>query len=210
MANYTVTASGVLASAYAKRLTANNAYTVIDGIAVPTTLLAGCTITAGQPVARGSDEYVYLADATRITTQTSGSLVVGRRYIITTFIAGDSFTNVGAASNETGVVFVATGTTPTTWTNLSVLDDADAIYKVEGIAENGASRGQAISVVKEDPMFTPGCVVAVGDMGILSADIGRIGVAGDLAPGMYNSVLWNAWSLSQVNLKIIRADAVRV
>lgn len=55
------------------------------------------------------------------TGATSGSLVVGYRYIITTFVAGDNFTNVGAASNATGVVFVATGTTPTTWANGSTL-----------------------------------------------------------------------------------------
>jgi hypothetical protein len=52
---------------------------------------------------------------------TSGLLVVGAKYKIVTFVAGDSFTNVGAASNATGVVFTASGTTPTTWTNLSVL-----------------------------------------------------------------------------------------
>lgn len=53
--------------------------------------------------------------------QASGALVTGRRYVISDFIAGDDFTNVGAASNATGVSFVATGTTPTTWSNSSVL-----------------------------------------------------------------------------------------
>ena len=57
-----------------------------------------------------------------LTGQTSGTLTVGKRYRITTFVAGDSFTNVGAASNATGVEFVATGTTPTTWTNSSTLN----------------------------------------------------------------------------------------
>lgn len=56
-----------------------------------------------------------------LTSQTSGTLVIGQRYLIESFVAGDSFTNVGAASNATGVVFVATGTTPTTWTNSSEL-----------------------------------------------------------------------------------------
>jgi hypothetical protein len=50
---------------------------------------------------------------------TSGVLNIGERYIIHEFIAGDSFTNVGASSNATGIIFVATGTTPTTWTNSS-------------------------------------------------------------------------------------------
>jgi hypothetical protein len=51
--------------------------------------------------------------------QTAGPLVVGQRYSILLFVSGDSFTNVGAASNTTGVIFVATGTTPTTWTHSS-------------------------------------------------------------------------------------------
>jgi hypothetical protein len=53
---------------------------------------------------------------------TSGLLVVGKKYVITTFNAGDDFTNVGAASNASGTVFTATGTTPTTWSHSSVLD----------------------------------------------------------------------------------------
>ena len=55
------------------------------------------------------------------TTATSGTLTVGKRYRIDTFNAGDDFTNIGAASNASGVEFIATGTTPTTWTNSSVV-----------------------------------------------------------------------------------------
>ena len=53
--------------------------------------------------------------------QTSGALVVGKMYRINTYVAGDDFTNVGAASNATGARFTASGTTPTTWTNSSSL-----------------------------------------------------------------------------------------
>jgi hypothetical protein len=53
--------------------------------------------------------------------QTSGVLVPGRLYQITTFAAGDNFTNVGSPSNTTGAVSQATGATPTTWTNGSTL-----------------------------------------------------------------------------------------
>ena len=53
------------------------------------------------------------------TSATSGTLTVGKRYRLTDFIAGDDFTNVGAASNADGVEFIATGTTPNTWTNSS-------------------------------------------------------------------------------------------
>jgi hypothetical protein len=54
-------------------------------------------------------------------TQTSGVLVVGTVYTITTFVAGDNFLNVGATSNATGTQFVATGTTPTNYSNGSTL-----------------------------------------------------------------------------------------
>lgn len=53
------------------------------------------------------------------TVLTSGTLVTGRRYTITSYQTGDDFTNVGAASNADDVEFTATGTTPTTWTNSS-------------------------------------------------------------------------------------------
>jgi len=55
------------------------------------------------------------------TTQTSGTLTVGQKYRIDTYVSADDFTNVGAGSNATGVEFVATGTTPTTYSNGSTL-----------------------------------------------------------------------------------------
>ena len=59
---------------------------------------------------------------------TSGALIVGQSYVITTFVAGDDFTNVGAASNASGVVFTATGTTPTTWTNASTVNHNAVVF----------------------------------------------------------------------------------
>jgi len=53
--------------------------------------------------------------------QTSGLLIVGQMYTIYNFVAGDDFTNVGAAANATKQTFIATGTTPTTWTNSSTI-----------------------------------------------------------------------------------------
>ena len=52
---------------------------------------------------------------------TSGSLSSGQKYIILDYNAGDDFTNVGAASNTTGVIFVASASVPTTWSNGSTL-----------------------------------------------------------------------------------------
>uniref|UniRef100_A0A6M3JVJ3 Putative pectate lyase n=1 Tax=viral metagenome TaxID=1070528 RepID=A0A6M3JVJ3_9ZZZZ len=68
--------------------------------------------------------------------QTSGTLESGVTYNITTYVAGDDFTNVGAASNATGVSFTATGTTPTDWTNGSTLNGG-TVY--EGIEYNAAA-----------------------------------------------------------------------
>lgn len=53
---------------------------------------------------------------------TSGTLTVGIAYRLTDWITNDDFTNVGAGSNADGIEFVATGTTPTTWTNSSIVN----------------------------------------------------------------------------------------
>jgi parallel beta-helix repeat protein len=74
------------------------------------------------------------------TSATSGFFIVGRKYRITTYVSGDDFTNVGAASNDNGVVFTATGTTPTTWTNGSTIDTAELI-------DAGASTGPNSQIV---------------------------------------------------------------
>lgn len=67
-----------------------------------------------------------------LTTRQSGLLTTGGIYTIVAFVAGDSFTNVGAASNATGITFVATGTTPTTWSNGSALRRVDALAPYDG------------------------------------------------------------------------------
>lgn len=56
----------------------------------------------------------------KFTELTSGTLVVGKTYYIQNWITADDFANVGGA-NVDGTTFIATGTTPTTWTNSSVL-----------------------------------------------------------------------------------------
>lgn len=66
-----------------------------------------------------------LFDVSKHVTQTSGALVVGKRYTILDFNAGDNFTNVASVVsgtiNTTGCVFDAIGTTPTTYSNGSTL-----------------------------------------------------------------------------------------
>lgn len=52
--------------------------------------------------------------------QQDGLLTIGVEYTIVSYQAGDDFTNVGG-TNVTGNVFIASGTTPTDWTNFSFL-----------------------------------------------------------------------------------------
>ncbi len=70
------------------------------------------------------------------TALTSGTLEIGQEYIIDDWITNDDFTNVGG-TNEDGNIFVATGTTPTTWTNSSSLRalGAVALYDKTSISE---------------------------------------------------------------------------
>lgn len=71
-------------------------------------------------LAKGND--LGFADEFGGPKATSGNLEIGKRYRIRDFNAGDDFTNVGASSNADFVEFVATGTTPTTWSNSSVIE----------------------------------------------------------------------------------------
>jgi hypothetical protein len=201
MADIPITAANVLAS--------TKATPYLIGIPAPMQPIAGAAITAGQPVYKGSDDRVYPAKAVVMAAQTSGSLTIGKRYVITTFLAGDDFTNVGAASNATGVIFIATGTTPTTWTHSSVLNEADLVYKVVGIAENTAAAGQPVSVVQEDPVFQFGGTGTIGDVLILSSNLGAIAPVADRASGWFVSDLMVLSSATTASFKINRSDVAK-
>ena len=58
------------------------------------------------------------------TYATDGLLVIGQIYTINNYQVGDDFTNVGAVVNQSGQTFIATGTTPTNWTNFSAVMSA--------------------------------------------------------------------------------------
>jgi len=68
------------------------------------------------------------------TEQTSGTLTIGKAYRINDWITDDDFTNIGG-TNEDGNEFVATGTTPTTWTNSSTVVPIGCVanYTPEGV-----------------------------------------------------------------------------
>lgn len=57
-----------------------------------------------------------------VSFQRSGALVIGSVYVITDYVGGDDFTNVGASSNANGVIFEATGQFPASWNNGTTLE----------------------------------------------------------------------------------------
>lgn len=77
---------------------------------------------------------VYKALMSQTTVaDTSGTLVEGKTYIIDSLKTGDDFSNVGYV--EEGTAFVATGTTPTDWTNstsvMNLTDSAPTVTILE-------------------------------------------------------------------------------
>jgi hypothetical protein len=87
------------------------------------------TIMAQLPIplpTSPTEPLVYKALLTQQSvTSSSGVLIVGKDYLITTLAVGDDFTNVGYVAD--GVIFTATGigafATPTNWTNGTVVID---------------------------------------------------------------------------------------
>lgn len=90
-------------------------------------------INTAKAEVRPYDVYVALLNQATVST-TSGLLVTGRAYVISTLIAGDDFANVGYESN--GTPFIATGTTPTTWTNNTEVTDVELSAPVATVLEN--------------------------------------------------------------------------
>lgn len=98
---------------------------------------------------------------------------------------------------------------PTTFQFFPCQSNVDPKYKVVGIAENGASIGQPVSIVIYDPLFTPGCTLAKGDIPIVSATAGKICPSSDMASGWYVSTLGIAISTTQMILAPNRSDVAR-
>jgi hypothetical protein len=63
------------------------------------------------------------------------ALIIGETYTITNYVSGDDFSNIAnvisGVTNETGCEFIATGSTPSVWTNSSELSSlGELIYDV--------------------------------------------------------------------------------
>jgi len=61
------------------------------------------------------------------------NLIVGETYEIITYSAGDDFSNIigeiiSGTTNQTGCVFIASGTTPTNWNNGSLLSSQGELF----------------------------------------------------------------------------------
>lgn len=96
-----------------------------DGTTVQTvaTVSQVATVAHDSAVAYKRPYRVYTAilNSHNIDTISSGSLIIGETYVITSYNTNDDFTNVGASSNAQGVSFIATGTTPSHWDHASKL-----------------------------------------------------------------------------------------
>ena len=99
---------------------------------------------------------------------TSGAIVPGLTYTITNYAAGDDFKNVGAQSNATGIIFFATGTTPTVWTNGSTLTSSPFRTTIQG--QNVFPDFKDIEAIKGS---LPAASVMVWDEAMKAADTRR-------------------------------------
>lgn len=85
-------------------------------------------------------QWVYRGRAAKLT---AGSLTIGKQYLIYDYNGSDDFTNVGAASNAQGVIFTATGPTPTEWSGESILYEVNMPSNFE--LEEGLFRAELLA-----------------------------------------------------------------
>jgi len=124
----TTAATGVLRVASGAAVTDPFNATVVEDALTPTQAIncpifakAWLTISSSLQFSDTIGKYSLDSSYNIGTEQSSGTLTSSTKYKIIEYKSGDDFTNVGASSNATGQQFVASGTTPTTWTNGSRL-----------------------------------------------------------------------------------------
>lgn len=105
-----------------------------------------------------------------VVVLTSGELIIGTTYRIKSYVEGDDFTNVGAPNNNVDTYFIATGTTPTNWTNSSELnynEGAPTVIVLENTIGNVWFQFNADGnyLALSDGLFTLGkTFVIIGDL----------------------------------------------
>jgi len=94
-----------------------------------------------------------------VSSATSGTLTSGKIYYIQDYNSGDDFSNL-SATNATGNIFTASGTTPTTWTNGSTLWEITTSLAYNASASDiqtainaTAAHASAVSVAGTFPNF---------------------------------------------------------
>jgi len=104
-------------------------------------------ITSNYPRGQINTDYDYrgyiFGQTIPSQTLTSGTLTVGLEYVIDTYVPTDDFTNVGATSNQTGIVFTATTTTPNDWSHGSTLTYRGQYQYLPILTPNPAALGGA-------------------------------------------------------------------
>lgn len=146
------------------------------------------------------------------TIRTSGTLTVGKQYQIVNYVLGDSFTNVGAASNATGVTFVATGTTPTAWTNASQLKQIGAVLELKGenmghVSAIDTSGNRLHGAMNGTPTLTVNPLQQKATTGVFTTNIAAGTANKDIIipAGYYVTAITVANTLSAGNLTNIQA-----
>lgn len=104
---------------------AGNVYFTKPNSPILTNATIGTSAIGIHEYGKKYNSYVALVSQVTPVTSTSGSLIVGETYTLTTYVSGDDFSNVAQVQsgtiNTSGCIFIATGTTPTNWTNGSTL-----------------------------------------------------------------------------------------
>lgn len=91
---------------------------------------------------------------------------------------------------------------------LADANDASSIIRTPaGIALQDVASGQSLEFVEQDASFTPGGTLTVGTSYYLSGTAGGIIPSGDLATGIYPSLLFIATTAALANMKIVRGGA---
>lgn len=142
-----MTINGPSFSAYVKTmsLTASHLNTGSNGGATAGYILSADNngefkwIQEGTSIKKVYKALVSQSGASSTISLTSGVLTPGVTYQITSYNAGDDFTNVGATGNSSGNIFTAKGITPSSWTASSTLEYNPAVpvvYELENSIGN--------------------------------------------------------------------------
>jgi hypothetical protein len=140
-----------------------DALTPTQAINCPIFAKAWLTISSSLQFSGTTGNYSLDSSYNIGTEQSSGSLSSATKYKIIEYKSGDDFTNVGASSNATGQQFVASGTTPTTWTNGSRLVAVPTV--------SSSTAGKIDLTFSDNLPSTNFTVIATGNYGDSTSDV---------------------------------------